>query len=29
MPCDTIFDDFYAPWVQIPSTARSREGMST
>ncbi|TKA23111.1 hypothetical protein B0A54_17992 [Friedmanniomyces endolithicus] len=29
MPCDTIFDDFYAPWVQIPLTARSREGMST
>ncbi|KAK5739444.1 hypothetical protein LTR17_005349 [Elasticomyces elasticus] len=29
MPCDTIFDDFYAPWVQIPATARSREGVET
>ncbi|KAK5720209.1 hypothetical protein LTR15_007482 [Elasticomyces elasticus] len=29
MPCDTIFDDFYAPWVQIPATARSRGGVET
>ena len=23
MPCDTIFDDYYLPWIQIPSTVRT------
>lgn len=29
MPCNSIFDDSYKPWIQIPSVVKSGEGSAT
>lgn len=29
MPCNTIFDDSYRPWIQIPSVVKSGPGSAT